>query len=253
MPSPYGLDIFESCLSCTMRAEHNLCDLPATALKAFESIKFVAAYPAGAVLFLEGQQPHGIFVLCQGRVKLSNCAVDGKTLILKIADPGEVMGLSASITAKPYELTAETIEPCQITFVKSSDFLRFLKENPEVCFRVAEQLAEKYYAVCRNLRSLMLSHSAAERLAKLLLELIAKTGENTKTETRIKLYLTHEEIAEMIGTSRETVTRLFGEMKVQRIAQLNGSTLVIRNKAALRAFTTAAKLAHGITNSNAHR
>ncbi len=253
MPSPYGLDIIENCLSCTMRAEHNFCDLPVTALKAFESIKFVAAYPAGAVLFLEGQEPHGIFVLCKGRVKLSNCAADGKTLILKIAEAGEVLGLSASITGKPYELTAETVEPCQITFVKSSDFLRFLRENHEVCLRVAEQLAEKYYAVCRNLRSLMLSHSAAERLAKLLLEWMARNGENAKTETRIKLSLTHEEIAEMIGTSRETVTRLFGEMKVQRIAQLKGSTLVIHNKAALQAFTTAAKLAHGIASSDTHR
>jgi CRP/FNR family transcriptional regulator len=220
-----------------MRAEHIFCDLPTTALQSFESIKFATAYPPGAVLFLEGQEPHGIYVLCKGRVKLSICSMDGKTLILKIADAGEVLGLSASIIGKPYELTAETVGPCQITFVKREDFLRFLSGNDEACLRVAEQMGEKYYAVCRNIRSLVLSGSAAERLAKLILEWVAKDGENGKTETRIKLSQTHEEIAQMIGTSRETVTRLFAEMRMQHIAHLKGSTLVVHDKAALKAFT----------------
>src|SRR5674476_730400 len=75
-----------------MRADHIFCDLPATALQAFENIKYATAYPKGAVLFVEGQSPRGIFVLCKGRVKLSICSTDGKTLILKIAEPGEVLG-----------------------------------------------------------------------------------------------------------------------------------------------------------------
>jgi CRP/FNR family transcriptional regulator len=91
-------------------------------------------------------------------------------------------------------------------------------------------------AICRNIRSLVLSGSAAERLAKLILEWVAKDGENGKTETRIKLSQTHEEIAQMIGTSRETVTRLFAEMRMQHIAHLKGSTLVVHDKAALKAW-----------------
>jgi CRP/FNR family cyclic AMP-dependent transcriptional regulator len=237
MLSPYGF-IIESCLSCKMRAEHIFCDLPTTALQAFESIKYATAYPKGAVLFVEGQAPRGIFVVCKGRVKLSICSTEGKTLILKIAEVGEVLGLSASVSGKPYELTAETVDPCQITFVKREDFLRFLRENKAACFRVAEQLGEKYYTVCRKIRSLVLSNSAAERLARLLLEWMAKEGESAKTETHIKLSLTHEEIAQMVGTSRETVTRLFAEMKKQHILQLKGSTLVIRNKAALKLLAT---------------
>lgn len=238
MLSPYGLDIIESCLSCKVRTERTFCDLPATALQAFEAIKFSTAYPKGSVLFVEGQAPRGVYIICKGRVKQSMCSKDGKTLILKIAGVGEVLGLSASVCGKPYELTAETLGTCQITFVKREDFLRFLKENNDACLRAAEQLGEKYYMVCRQIRSLGLSHSAAERLAKLLLEWIAKDGENAKAETRVKLSLTHEEIAQMIGTSRETVTRLFAEMKNQHIAQLKGPTLVIRNKAALKAFAT---------------
>ena len=234
MLSPYGLDIIESCLTCKTRTERLFCDLPASALQAFENIKYATAYPKGAVLFVEGQAPRGIFVLCKGRVKLSICAPDGKTLIVKIADPGEVLGLSASVSGKPYELTAETVDPCQVNFVKREDFLRFLKEHPDACFKVAEQLSEKYNTACHEVRSLGLSHSAGEKLARLLLEWSSRNGETAKQEPRLKLALTHEEIAQMIGTSRETVTRLFGDLKKRQILQTKGSTLVIRNKAALK-------------------
>jgi CRP/FNR family cyclic AMP-dependent transcriptional regulator len=236
--SPYGLDIIESCLGCKMRADHIFCDLPAAALQTFEQMKYATAYPKGAVLFVEGQAPRGIFVLCKGRVKLSICSTDGKTLILKIAESGEVLGLSATLSGKPYELTAETIDPCQINFVKREDFMRFLREHSEACLRVAEQLSDKYNAACREIRSLGLSHSAAEKLAKLLLEWTNKNGETHKAEPRVKLALTHEEIAQMIGTSRETVTRLFAELKKKQVVQSKGSTLVIKNKAALKAIAT---------------
>lgn len=238
MLSPYGLDIIESCLTCKIRTERLFCDLPAAALQTFESIKYATAYPKGAVLFVEGQAPRGIFVLCKGRVKLSICATDGKTLIVKIADPGEVLGLSATVSGKPYELTAETLDPCQVNFVKREDFLRFLKEHSDACFKVAEQLSEKYNTACHEVRSLGLSHSAGEKLAKLLIELSSKNGEAAKQEPRVKLALTHEEIAQMIGTSRETVTRLFADFKKRQIVQTKGSTLVIRNKTALRMIAT---------------
>jgi CRP/FNR family transcriptional regulator len=236
--SPYGLDIIENCLACKMRAEHIFCDLPAEALHAFETIKYATAYPKGAVLFVEGQAPRGIFVLCKGRVKLSICSTEGKTLILKIAEPGEVLGLSATVSGKIYELTAETIDPCQVNFVKREDFLRFLKEHADACFRVAEQLSDKYNTACREIRSLGLSHSAAEKLAKLLLEWSSRTGESGKQEPRLRLSLTHEEIAQMIGTSRETVTRLFAELKKRQIVLSRGATLVVKNKAALRALAS---------------
>jgi CRP/FNR family transcriptional regulator len=112
--------------------------------------------------------------------------------------------------------------------------LRFLKEHGDACFRVAEQLSEKYNNACHEVRSLGLSHSAAEKLAKLLLEWSSRKGETGKQEPRLKLALTHEEIAQMIGTSRETVTRLFAQLKKQQIVEAKGSTLFIRNNVALR-------------------
>ncbi len=238
MLSPYGIEIVESCLTCKLRADRVFCDLPPSSLQSFQNIKYTTAYPEGAVLFVEGQEPRGIFVVCKGGVKLSISAANGKTVIVKIVEPGEVLGLSATVSGRPYEATAETIDPCLVNFVKREDFLRFLKEDVQVCFKVAEQLSEKYHNACNEVRSLGLSHSAAEKLARLLLEWSSKNGDSTKPEVRLKLKLTHEEIAQMIGTSRETVTRLFADMKKRQIVQSKGSTLVIRNAAALRGMAS---------------
>ncbi|MGA1987470.1 MAG: Crp/Fnr family transcriptional regulator [Candidatus Sulfotelmatobacter sp.] len=234
MLSPYGMEIVESCVTCKLRADRIFCNLPANALQTLENIKYATAYPPGAVLFVEGQVPRGIFILCKGSVKLSINSPGGRTMIVKLADPGEVLGLSATISGKPYEVTAETIDPCQVNFVKRDDFLHFLKDDVEVCFKVAEQLGEKYHNACKEVRALGLSHSAAEKLAALLLEWSSKNGDAAKAEPRLTIRLTHEEIAQMIGTSRETVTRLFAELKKRQIVQSKGSTLVIRNTAALR-------------------
>jgi CRP/FNR family transcriptional regulator len=227
------MEIVESCLTCKLRADRIFCNLPASALQTFESIKSATAYPPGAVLFVEGQLPRGIFVLCKGSAKLSINSPGGKTMIVKLAEPGEVLGLSATMSGKPYEVTAQTIDPCQVNFIKRDDFLKFLKDDVEVCFKVAEQLGEKYHNACKEVRLLGLSHSAAEKLAMLLLDWNSRSGD-AKPEPRLTLRLTHEEIAQMIGTSRETVTRLFADLKKQQIVQTKGSTLVIRNTEALR-------------------
>ena len=234
MLSPYGMEIIDSCLTCKLRADRIFCDLPASALQTLENIKHAAAYPQGAVLFVEGQMPRGIFLLCKGTVKLSVISRSGKKMIVELAAPGQVLGLSATISGEPYEVTAETNEPCLINFVNRDHFLRFLKDNVEACFKVAEQLSEKYHDACNEVRSLGLSHSAHEKLANLLLEWSSKNGEAGKSELRLRLRLTHEEIGNMIGISRETVTRLLTEMKKRHIVESTGSTLMIRNTALLR-------------------
>jgi CRP/FNR family cyclic AMP-dependent transcriptional regulator len=234
MLSPYGMEIVESCLTCKLRSDRIFCNLPHNALQSLEEIKFTTAYPPGAVLFVEGQLPRGIFVICKGSVKLSINSPSGRTMIVKLAEPGEVLGLSSSISGQPYEVTAETIDPSQINFVKREDFLEFLKDDVNVCFKVAEHLSDKYHNACKEVRSLGLSQSAAEKLAALLWEWSSKNGEAATPEPRLTLRLTHEEIAQMIGTSRETVSRLFAELKKRNIVQSKGSTLLILDMAALR-------------------
>ena len=232
MSTPYGLQITENCVICKLRHTGFFCDLPKQSIEDLDKIKYASAFPPGAVLFVEGQAPRGVYVLCAGRVKLTTTSRDGKTLILRIAQAGEVLGLNSTVSGKPYELTAETLQPCQLDFVKRDDFLKFLQTHADACLHAAQHLRQDCQSAYEMIRSLGLSHSVSEKLARLLLEW-ATDGEETKEGIRIKIALTHEEIAQLIGTSRETVTRVLGEFREKEFAQLRGSTLLIRNKAAL--------------------
>jgi len=215
-----------------VREEQLFCNLSPLALQKLNEIKSTAVYPKSAVLFIEGQQPRGAFVLCSGKVKLFTSSTEGKTLITKLSSPGDVLGLNAAISNHPYEVTAEMIEPGQANFIPRDALLQFLKEHGEVALRVAEQLSRNYYTAYEEIRTLGLTTSPAEKFAKLLLSWYPEKG-RPNGQAEIKLTLTREEIAEMIGTTRETVSRLFSEFKKKQLLQVKGSTLVLRNKAAL--------------------
>jgi CRP/FNR family cyclic AMP-dependent transcriptional regulator len=184
------------------------------------------------MLFIEGQQPRGVFVLCVGRVKLSTSSKEGKTIITMLSAPGDVLGLNATISNRPYEVTAEMVEPGQANFIARDDFLHFLRENGEVAVRVAEQLSRNYYTAYEEIKTLGLAGSPSEKFAKLLLSW-SEDSKDAGKAVQVRMTLTHEEIAEMIGTTRETVSRLFSQFKKKQLLQGKGATLTIRNKAAL--------------------
>jgi CRP/FNR family transcriptional regulator, cyclic AMP receptor protein len=158
----------QSCFTCELRPDRVFCDLPAEALEAFDSIKATTIVPRGAALFTEGKPPRGIYVLCEGRAKLSVCSENGKRLMLRVAGPGEVLGLSASMSGKPYEVTAEMLDTCQVAFVRRKDLLRFLRDNRVACLQVVHLLSQDLHQAYDRVRSIGLSrrrphllHSAA--------------------------------------------------------------------------------------------
>jgi CRP/FNR family transcriptional regulator, cyclic AMP receptor protein len=232
MRTPYGLNILDNCLTCPMRTEHLFCNVSTSAGQRLNEIKSTAVYPKGAMLFIEGQQPRGVFVLCTGRVKLSTTSREGKTIITKLSDPGDVLGLNAVVSNRPYEVTAEMMEPGQANFIPREPLLQFLKDHGDVSMRVAQQLSCNYFVAYEEIRTLGLAHSPSEKFAKLLLSWSTKNLQNDGS-AQVKLTLTHEEIGEMLGTTRETVSRLFSEFKRKQLVQLKGATLFIRSRPAL--------------------
>jgi CRP/FNR family transcriptional regulator len=231
MRAPYGLNIIDNCVTCPVREEHLFCNLPAAVLQKLNDIKSTAVYPKAAVLFIEGQQPRGVFVLCAGKVKLFTSSNEGKTIITKLSEPGDVLGLNATVSNRPYEVTAEMVDPGQANFIARDAFLQFLREHGEVAVRVAEQLSRNYYTAYNEIRILGLTSSPAEKFAKLLLSWSVDSKDPAKS-AQVRMTLTHEEIAEMIGTTRETVSRLFSEFKKKHLLQAKGATLTL-NKPAL--------------------
>ena len=233
MPSPYNLAISDHCGQCPVRASHAFCNMEPEPVEALDTIKFTAAYPKGALLFVEGEQPRGVYILCSGRAKLTTTSTEGRTLIVKIANHGEILGASAAILGRPYEVSAEMLEPSQVSFIRREDFLRFLNAYSEACMHTAQQLSEKYEAAQREIRSLGLAHTTSEKLAKLLLGWSTE-GEETPQGTRMQVLLTHEEIAQMIGTTRETVTRLLSDFKRKKLITVKGSSLFLVGKEQMR-------------------
>ncbi len=213
-------------------------DFPPTVADALEQEALTTSYPTGAVLFAEGQAPRGVFIVRRGRVKLSICGSDGRTLILRICDRGCPMGVAAVVSGRPYEATAETQEPSEISFLRQTDLLRLMRLHGEFALWVTQHISHDYASTCREIRDLMLSDSASEKLARLL---VGWLDQNTKSKnpSQMKLALTHEEIGQMIGSSRETVSRLFAGFKKQQLIQQNGSTLVIPSRVALESLITA--------------
>ena len=230
--SPYGLPVTDNCMTCKLRNSNFCCALSHASLEGLDHIKHATAYPDGALIFVEGQVPRGVYILCQGRAKLMTTNSDGRSLIVKIAQPGGVLGLHAVVSGKPYELTVETLQPSQLAFVGREDFLRFLKSHGDACLQAAQQLSLECQSAYDVIRSIGLSHSVSEKMARLLLQWAADV-KLTDGVIRLKLSLTHEEMAQLIGTSRETVTRTLSQFKKQKFLDMSGSTLVIRNKAAL--------------------
>jgi CRP/FNR family transcriptional regulator len=208
------------------------CNLPPAAVQRLSEITSASSYPKGATLFVEGQAARGVFILCTGRVKLSTASMDGRTLIVRISERGEILGLPSTVTGKPYELTAEVIEPTQLKFVARQDFLKFIRDYGEVALRVAQMLGETYHAAVEEMRTIGLSHSAREKMARFLLDWTAKHS-SEKGAAKSKLTLTHEEIAEVIGATRETVTRVFADFRKNNLVTVRGSTIGIINRAGL--------------------
>ncbi len=242
MSTVHNFQIIENCLKCTFREKRLFCDLPREALTKLQAIKATSVYPKGAMLCLEGQAARGVFVLCTGRAKLSTTSAEGKSIILRIAEPGEVLGLTAAVSNTPYEATVETLEQTQANFISQPDFSRFLQEYPDVAMKVAQQLTHNCKCAYDEIRAIGLSNSVPERIAKLLLNWakhpLDLPNRKKPHEIPIRVTLTQEEIAQFAGTSRETVSRILGDFKKKGWLRVKGTTWTILDKPALEHMVT---------------
>jgi CRP/FNR family transcriptional regulator, cyclic AMP receptor protein len=193
-------------------------------------------YPANATLLKEGQIPNGVYIACSGRCKLSVESSDGKTIILKIAGDRQILGLGAAVCRVPSPITITTIELCQVKFVEREGFLRLIECNRRAALACATMLAREVITSFDDVYDLLLARSSTEKLARLLLSWVSDEPRNQ--ELRVPTEFTHEEISQMIGSSRETVTRLLNEMRRKDLIRLEGATMVIPNRIALQAIAS---------------
>src|SRR5271165_6475561 len=149
-----GTRVQSSCVTCDFRPDRFFCDMPTESLQAFDEIKSLALYRRNTVLFAEGQSVRGIYILCDGRAKLSICSDIGKRRTLRVAGPGEVLGLGASMTNTPYEITAELVDNSQVAFIRRKDLIKFLREHPPTCLQIVRMLSQDVHGAYERVRTI---------------------------------------------------------------------------------------------------
>jgi CRP/FNR family transcriptional regulator len=234
--SPYGLEIIQNCLACPVREESLFCNLGPGPLAALNAIRRTTLYPKGALLFVESQPCRGVFVLCSGKAKLAASSKTGRSVIVRVAGAGEVLGLGAALADRPYELSAETLEPAEANFMPREEFMRFLREHGEVSLRVAQHLGMELHRAYNQLSRIALGPTAQAKLASMLLDLSQSEAARGEGKPEFRLRLSHEEIGALIGSSRETVTRLLGEFRRRGLVKTKGAVIALPDPEKLRAL-----------------
>ncbi len=209
------------------------CDSLSSDFRGFEDIKVSSMHPRGYVLFAEGQPAVAVYVLCSGRAKVSISSSDGKKVILRIAQPGDLLGVNSVLKGLPYDATVETLEHCRIDFVPRAAFIKLLDKSKAARLGVSKTLGNELSDVVERARLLLLSQSAQEKLVRLLLKWCDELGEPAPEGTRLNHGLTHEEIGQMICASRETVSRLLTDLKRKQVVRLSEAGIFVRNRADL--------------------
>ncbi len=203
----------------------------------FGSIAHQSRFSPNMILFLENDPSTEIFEILEGEIKLSLCSSDGKRLILGIAKKGEIVGLASALSESPCEVTAETLCHSKLAVIGRPDFHRFLLCHPEAYPAVTLEVTRNYSLACDQLRTLGLPFTASEKLARLLLSL-SQSSKTEECETNVLFSLTHEEIGEFIGATRETVSRALSKFRDCHLATFNGSTLNIPSRLALEKYAS---------------
>ncbi len=233
-----------ACESCQFRALRLFCNLTPVAVAVFGALGTSATFTRGATLFHEGDDCNSVLVLCTGQVKLSCVSSAGKTMILKIAGPGDLLGLTAAVAGLPQEVTAEAIEPIQIRSIPRSAFLAFLEQFGEASLHAARAIQSEYRNAFLDARLLALTSSAAGRLAHVLLAWAGSVSCSGATPgcaappLRFNMALTHEELGSMANLSRETVTRLLSRFRRDKLVSIHGAAFTILAPDRLRALVS---------------
>lgn len=206
---------------------------PLRAIPGIDRVSRSRIYSRGAVVFREGDVARGVYVLSSGRAKVSLSSADGRKLIIRLAGGGDVMGLYAGLTGRRFEATAEMLEGGRVDFISREDLLNLMRRGTVPGFDLLEMFSTQFSDFVDHTRMVVLSESAVEKLSRLIMRWAKDFGERTTDGIRVRIWLTQEEIAQIIGASRETVTRLFSALKRDRIIRVKRDWMWIDDSAAL--------------------
>ena len=202
------------CVACSIRRPGWFCSLGSAVLAELELASSTISLPAQALLFSQGAEARCLYIICGGYLKLTAGRKEDREMIVRVAGPGSVLGLYAVLTHGIYEISAESLSAAHLRVVERERFLGFMGSHKEAQVRAVQCICQEYRFALQDACRIALSATVATRLGRLLLELAHQIGERLPDgEFRFPLLLTHEEMASMTSTARETVTRTLGQFR----------------------------------------
>ncbi len=218
------------CAACANRRPGWFCSLGSAVLADLELATSTISLPAQASLFTQGEDARCLYLICSGYLKLTAGRPEDRHMIVRVAGPGSMLGLYAVLSHGVYEVTAESLTPAQLRPVERERFLTFLRSHKEAQLRAVQCICQEYRFALQDACRIALAETVAARLARLLIELSHQIGEHTEAgEYRFPLLLTHEEMASMTCTTRETVTRTLGQFRKEGWITIEDSILTLHS------------------------
>jgi len=207
--------------------------LQAEEWQALQQISHPHIYKKNAYIFRADELNDSLYVLLDGRIKITRLSPQGRELIQWFCLPGEIFGLSGGNQSPQRALYAQAITDAKLLCIQKHEFDQFLLEQPRIALFIIKQLASRL----RTLGDMLLnvtSDDAQLRFIKLLQRLGALYGRNSNDEVYIDIYLTHQEMADMIGVCRQTVSSMIGRLKKQGVIDTTRSGICIQSPTELQ-------------------
>jgi len=181
-------------------------------------------YKRGDILYHEGNRISGFYCINSGIIKVFKTGVDGKEQIIRFARKGEIIAYRSVLSNEPACTSAKVIEDCQVCFIPSELLIQFVKTNPSFSFEVVKLTCHEL-AEANSYITDIAQKTVRERVAEVLIQLVKDFGLDEQKYLRITL--TREELANIVGTATESVIRLLSEFKSDMLIELNGRRIKI--------------------------
>ncbi len=213
--------------------------LSADLLSRLEQRARMREFPRNSAIYLPSDAADGAFLLGKGRVRICSNTPDGKQSILAFIDPGEVFGELALVQNGEREERAEAAVDSTVILLPGDELQRLMENSASLALGITKLIGLRRKRIERRLKSLLF-RSNRDRLAHLLLELTEQYGKTIDEGVLLDIKLSHQELASIIGVTRETVTTLLGEMQLEGLLKISRQKVVIRNLRRLSATLDAA-------------
>jgi CRP-like cAMP-binding protein len=221
-----------NCAICPNRVDSVFCNLPPAHLHELNLHKTTNRYKRGQVVFYEGNKPTGLFCVGSGKIKLFKTGSEGKEVILRITQAGDVLGYRGILTDHPYSSTAEVIEDAEICFIDRHFFNRLAAEDSNLALELIRRLGEELFKVETRISDMM-NRDVRHRFIRLLLTLMKTHGKKEARGMLIDIRLTRSELAAMVGATPETIIRTLSDLEKENYLVLEGKKIIVRDADAL--------------------